>query len=210
MSDNGDYDSNDGNNIIEYLVGCTWAPRVPSSSSSSSLLPSASSSLDSASSFPALQLLAGNSQGDGYIFQVDADGITPLMHLKGGHKGCIRDFSWIECRSNNGNKYNSANSNDGDGRSGSSRSSNSRLLVTGGEDARLCEWDVYGIGLDSSDRDNFNPRGSRGGEGGGPILSSGRGGRSNHLDSREKSPYEKHHSGGVVGRKGKKKFGSPY
>jgi hypothetical protein len=178
MSDHDD----DGNNIIEYLVGCTWAPQVPLSSMSSS-------SMSPESSFPALHLLAGNSDGDGYLFQVDADRITPLMHLKGGHKGCIRDFSWMEC-SNNG----------GDGMNG-------RVLVTGGEDARLCQWDVYGTtGVDGGGRDSIHHRGSRGGEGGGPIL-SGRGGRSNLVNGN--SVHEKYR-GGAVGRKGKKKFSSPY
>lgn len=176
--------SEDGNSVIEYLVGCTWAPQVPSSSSSSSF--------PNASSFPALHLLAGNSDGDGYLFQVDADRITPLMHLKGGHKGCIRDFSWVE--RHDGNNYNSC----GDGGRGG------RLLVTGGEDARLCEWDVYGIGVDGR-RDNTNHRDSRGKEGGGGPIVSGRGGRS-HLES-IKHPYDKHHGGGG---KGKKKLGSPY
>ncbi|KAL7433577.1 hypothetical protein ACHAXH_004989 [Discostella pseudostelligera] len=130
-----------------------------------------------------------NSDGDGYLFQVDADRITPLMHLKGGHKGCIRDFSWMEC-SNNG----------GDGMNG-------RVLVTGGEDARLCQWDVYGTtGVDCGGRDSIHHRGSRGGEGGGPIL-SGRGGRSNLVNGN--SVHEKYR-GGAVGRKGKKKFSSPY
>ncbi|KAL3778064.1 LOW QUALITY PROTEIN: hypothetical protein ACHAW5_011135 [Stephanodiscus triporus] len=40
--------------------------------------------------------LLGNSDGDGYLFRVDADLITPLVHLKGGHTGCIRDFGWID------------------------------------------------------------------------------------------------------------------
>ena len=209
MSDNGDYDNEDeNNNIIEYLVGCTWAPQVPSSSlppksSLSSLTTTSSPSSSTSSSFPALQLLAGNSQGDGFLFQVDADKITPLMHLKGGHKGCIRDFSWIECDNNGGG-----------GRG-------SRLFVTGGEDARLCEWDVYGnIGFNSTscDRDNNShhraSRGSiiRGGGGGGPIY-SGRGGHSNLLCGSNNSSNEKRNGGGgvVVGRRGKKKhYGSPY
>ena len=180
-NDNGNMsrmNSEDGNSVIEYLVGCTWAPQVPSSSSSSS------SSFPAASSFPALHLLAGNSDGDGYLFQVDADRITPLMHLKGGHKGCIRDFSWVDYHDDGGK--------------------GSRLLVTGGEDARLCEWDVYGIGVDSR-RDNTNHRDSRGKEGGGGPILSGRGGRS-HLES-IKRPYDKHHGGGG---KGNKKLGSPY
>ena len=181
MSDHDD----DGNNIIEYLVGCTWAPQVPSSSS----LSMPSSPMSSASSFPALHLLAGNSDGDGYLFQVDADRITPLMHLKGGHKGCIRDFSWMEYNNNGGNGGNGMNG---------------RVLVTGGEDSRLCQWNVYGTtGVDGGG-DSIHHRGSRGGEGGGPIM-SGRGGRSN-LDNSN----DKHNGGSAVGRKGKKKFGSPY
>ena len=47
-----------GNDSVKYLVGCTWTA-VPSSSSSSSS--------------PALHLLAGNSDGDGYLFR-----LTPI------------------------------------------------------------------------------------------------------------------------------------
>lgn len=134
-----------GNDSVEYLVGCTWTA-VPSSSSSSSS--------------PALHLLAGNSDGDGYLFRVDADLITPLVHLKGGHRGCIRDFGWI----------------DGGG--------GGRRLVTGGEDARLCEWDL-------SENDHADVVG--GGASGGRARSA-RGTVGNDFG----------------GRKGKKKFGSPY
>ncbi len=76
-----------GNNSIKYLVGCTQTA-IPSLSSPSS----SSSSLSPHS--PALHLLAGNSEGDGYLFQVNVDCITPLAHLGGGHRGCIHDFGW--------------------------------------------------------------------------------------------------------------------
>ena len=109
-----DDDFDDGDNAIDYLVGCSWTT-IPSSSSMS---PSLSSSLSSLSCSPTLHLLAGNSNGDGYLFQIDVDRITQLMPLKGGHRGCIRDFACV---------------NDTDDVGGGKR------LVTGGEDARLCE-----------------------------------------------------------------------
>ncbi|KAL9187731.1 hypothetical protein ACHAXT_006109 [Thalassiosira profunda] len=140
-------DAMDEGRAVEYLVGCTWASVATSS--------------------PALYLLAGNSEGDGYVFQIDADRITPLMHLKGGHRGCIRDFCWID---------------DGSG---------GRTLVTGGEDARLCEWDLSGKQAAA----NFHSgKKDRSHKGGGPV--SGRSLKS---------------AGSSSGDKGKKKkFGSPY
>ena len=87
---------------VDYLVGCEWGAMhngIQANNTSS----------------PALHLVAGNSQGDGYIFRVDANQITPVAYLKGGHRGCIRDFCW----------------------------SNGKL-ITGGEDARICEWDLSG------------------------------------------------------------------
>jgi WD40 repeat protein len=100
-------------------------------------------------------LIAGNSQGDGYIFRVDANQISPIAHLKGGHKGCIRDFCW----------------------------SNGKL-ITGGEDARICTWDMSS--------NNSNQSTER------PASSSGK-------VRRDKSAKV-----GGCDAKGKKKFGSPY
>eukprot|EP00985_Skeletonema_marinoi_P005152 scaffold2222_cov112-Skeletonema_marinoi.AAC.3 len=94
---------------VEYLVGCTWANANCDQDAQ-----------QSPSDSKALHLLAGNSEGDGYLFRMDADQITPLRHLKGGHRGCIRDFCWVD-----------------NGIGG-------QRLVTGGEDARLCEWDLSG------------------------------------------------------------------
>mmetsp|Transcript_8592 Transcript_8592/g.19309 ORF Transcript_8592/g.19309 Transcript_8592/m.19309 type:complete len:450 (-) Transcript_8592:138-1487(-) len=139
----------DAGNAIDYLVGCTWAQASTAS--------------------PALHLLAGNSNGDGYLFRMDADQITPLMHLKGGHRGCIRDFCWVD-------------GNDGGG----------KRLVTGGEDARLCEWDLSGNQVASSGGSGKNPRSH--GRGGGQM--SGR--------------TVKSASDSSGGHKGKKKFGTPY
>jgi len=141
----------DGGNAIDYLVGCAWA-QVSTEASS-----------------PALHLVAGNSKGDGYLFRMDADQITPVIHLKGGHRGCIRDFCWI------------------DSPSGGKR------LITGGEDARLCEWDLSGTAVAAGSFGGGRNTKSQNG-GGGPM--SGR----------------KSTSGGSGGgvAKGKKKFGSPY
>ena len=135
-------------NAVEYLIGCTWVPMLTTA-------PLAQS--------PALHLVAGNSNGDCYIFRIDADQITPICHLKGGHRGCIRGFAWVEY---------------------------GMRLMTGGEDARLCEWDLSGnapaVTSSSAHRkDN---------EGGRPI-----GGKMKKSSS----------NGGRVS-KGKKKIGSPY
>ena len=111
-----DDDFGNGNNAIDYLVGCSWTT-IPSSSSMS---PSSLSSLLLSCS-PALHLLVGNSISDGYLFQINVDRITPLMHLKGGHRGCIRGFAWVD------------NTDDVGG---------CKSLVRGGEDARLCEWEM--------------------------------------------------------------------
>ncbi len=99
----------DGGSSVEYLVGCTWANANCDHEAQ-----------QSSSNSNALHLIAGNSEGDGYLFRMDADQITPLRHLKGGHKGCIRDYCWVD-----------------NGIGG-------QRLVTGGEDARLCEWDLSG------------------------------------------------------------------
>ena len=134
---------------VEYLVGCTWEPISTSSSSAS----------------PALHLLAGNSEGDGYLFRIDADRITPVAHLRGGHRGCIRGFCWVE-------------------------TSGGRRLVTGGEDARLCEWDPSGNASDV----HFGGKKSPGKQGGGGPVSA----------RTAKS------AGGGKGKGKKKKHGSPY
>ena len=154
MSSSSDATMSDGtNNTIDYLIGCTWSDL--------------SSSTSSVASSPALYLLAGNNQGDGYIFRMDVNQITPVIHLKGGHRGCIRDFCW-----------------------------SSNRLITGGEDARLCEWDLTGS---SNSMSTSNVGGTSGWNrsnndsvGGGPV--SGR----SAVKGMSKD-----------GKK-KKKFGSPY
>ena len=60
-----------------------------------------------------LSLLAGSSKGDGAVFQVGEQDVSPLNYLRGGHRGVIRAWS-----------------------SNSNRSS----FLTVGEDARMCEW----------------------------------------------------------------------
>jgi WD40 repeat protein len=130
--------------VVDYLIGCEWRA-IPDDTAAAA-----------AASSPALHLMAGNSQGDGYIFRVEANQISPIVHLKGGHKGCIRDFCW---------------------------SSNGKL-ITGGEDARICEWDM------SSNTSNGSTQR--------PASSSGK-------VRRDKSAKV-----GSSDAKGKKKFGSPY
>ena len=62
-----------------------------------------------------LNLLAGNGDGEAAIFKVDTGSISVKRILNGGHKGCIRSFA--PC------SWNSS-------------------IITGGEDARLCEWNL--------------------------------------------------------------------
>eukprot|EP00956_Cyclotella_meneghiniana_P026099 scaffold55666_cov43-Cyclotella_meneghiniana.AAC.2 len=141
-----------GKNLVEYLVGCRWTN-----------LPDHGSKDTTSSVSPALYVIAGNSNGDGYVYRVDANQITPLVHLKGGHRGCIRDFCW---------------SNDG-------------RLVTGGEDARLCQWDLTGDGISSSSGATHSNN-----------LVGGSGKIKRDRSSKQRS--EKNDA------KGKTKFGSPY
>ena len=147
-----------GEMSVEYLVGCSWASLSPDQDR-------------------ALHLLGGNSRGDGYLFRVDADRISPALHLSGGHAGCIRDFCWIS-------------------------TPQGRRLITGGEDARLCEWDPEGRVVAQSSS-AFGSGGSRRGEqrAGGKVsgrsfIRDGLGG-----DSSSKSKKK--------GKRGKK-VGSPY
>jgi len=133
--------NDDGGSAVEYLVGCTWAPV---------------STTTEAAATPALHLLAGNSNGDAYLFRMDADKITPVAELKGGHRGCIRDFCWVGSR-----------------------------MITGGEDARLCDWDLTGNAP--------------------PILTSGGSGGSSFGSGKSKTTARSQSK-----TKGKKKFGSPY
>eukprot|EP00984_Skeletonema_dohrnii_P021553 scaffold10802_cov114-Skeletonema_dohrnii-CCMP3373.AAC.4 len=135
---------------VEYLVGCTWANANCDQDAQ-----------QSPSDSKALHLLAGNSEGDGYLFRMDADQITPLRHLKGGHRGCIRDFCWVD-----------------NGIGG-------QRLVTGGEDARLCEWDLSGTSS-------------------APSLSS-----SHKMGSGKVKQVKRDDASKKKGKK-KKKFGSPY
>mmetsp|Transcript_1377 Transcript_1377/g.2181 ORF Transcript_1377/g.2181 Transcript_1377/m.2181 type:complete len:391 (-) Transcript_1377:301-1473(-) len=61
-----------------------------------------------------LSLLAGSSTGDAALYKVDAGALSLLNTLRGGHRGCVR--SWCPLTSN--------------------------VFITGGEDARLCEWEI--------------------------------------------------------------------
>ena len=64
----------------------------------------------------ALSLLAGNSDGGAAIYRVDAGSIALTHTLASGHKGCVRGFAVTR----------------------------QRHWITGGEDARLCEWNLDG------------------------------------------------------------------
>ncbi|KAL7549243.1 hypothetical protein ACHAWF_012531 [Thalassiosira exigua] len=156
---NGDAMDEDEGKAVEYLVGCSWASTPLSGDA------------------PALHLLAGNARGDAYLFRVDADAIAPLARSKGGHRGCVRDFCWLD--------------DDDDGGGGVAR----RRLVTGGEDARLCEWDLGGD--EGATGGAPSGRATRGRDGGGGPLRSGR-------------SAAKGGAGDDPKKKGRKKFGSPY
>ena len=62
-----------------------------------------------------LNLLAGNTEGECAMFKVDAGAISVKRILSGGHKGCIRSFV---------------------------PSALNDSIITGGEDSRLCEWNM--------------------------------------------------------------------
>mmetsp|Transcript_23565 Transcript_23565/g.33061 ORF Transcript_23565/g.33061 Transcript_23565/m.33061 type:complete len:388 (-) Transcript_23565:121-1284(-) len=62
-----------------------------------------------------LSLLAGSSTGDAALYKVDAGALSVLSILRGGHRGCVR--SWCPITS--------------------------KTFITGGEDARLCEWNFH-------------------------------------------------------------------
>ena len=74
-----------GGNPVEYLVGCRWKNLM--------LLPHHGSKDATSSVSLAFYVIAGNSNGDGYVYRVDANQITPLVHLRGGHRGCVYEIS---------------------------------------------------------------------------------------------------------------------
>jgi len=91
---------------IEYLVDCHWDVERQE-----------------------LSLLAGSSKGDGAVFHVGEQGISPLTYLRGGHRGVIRSWS-----------------------SNADRSS----FFTVGEDARMCEWKKSSLGTSGDGNTNRN------------------------------------------------------
>lgn len=84
---------------IDYLVGCQWNSRKQE-----------------------LSLLAGSSDGNAAVFNVDASSISLSQTLHNGHKGCVRSFQFIQQTGE------------------ADLSNNLPTLFTGAEDARLCEW----------------------------------------------------------------------
>ena len=78
----------------------------------------------------ALSLLAGNSDGGAAIYRVNAGSIALTHTLVGGHRGCVRGF--VSTRGGGG----------GGGGGGATHAQ--RHWITGGEDARLCEWNLDG------------------------------------------------------------------
>jgi hypothetical protein len=82
-----------------------------------------------------LTLIAGNNSGSTVaMYSVQADGSTSLFYqLLDGHLGCVRASQVIPAGSNNHNN-NTAHE--------TSFYDNKMIVITGGEDSRLCRWDV--------------------------------------------------------------------
>jgi len=100
-----------------------------------------------------LNLVAGDGKGDCGIFRVDAGGSMNLRRvLSGGHVGCIRGFV------------------------SSPLPFEKSVIVTGGEDARLCEWTINsgnkGYGSTSKNSYSLSMSDARPRVGGGPIKRS--------------------------------------
>ncbi len=106
-----------------------------------------------------LNLIAGNTDGDCAIFKVDTSSISIKKILSGGHRGCVRSF--VPCTWNNS-------------------------IITGGEDSRLCEWNL-----------------SQNGCNGGSVQAA----KSYSFPSQQQMPRS---GGGVIKRQKKKKGHSPY
>eukprot|EP00638_Chattonella_subsalsa_P014798 CAMPEP_0117847342 /NCGR_PEP_ID=MMETSP0949-20121206/19657_1 /TAXON_ID=44440 /ORGANISM="Chattonella subsalsa, Strain CCMP2191" /LENGTH=119 /DNA_ID=CAMNT_0005693771 /DNA_START=108 /DNA_END=464 /DNA_ORIENTATION=- len=73
-----------------------------------------------------LSLLAGDQNGTGYCIRVTPTALEPVYQLTDGHKEVIRCFLW----------------------------SDEDQLVTGGEDARICHWNL----LDAASSEEVNSR----------------------------------------------------
>jgi WD40 repeat protein len=107
-----------------------------------------------------LSMLAGSSKGDGAVFQVGEQGLSPLSHLRGGHRGVIRAWS-----------------------SNHNRSS----FFTVGEDARMCEWKDSSLGTgDNVNRNQIIVARKRQG---GPIARVGGGKLRKPRSRMSSSPY---------------------
>lgn len=75
-----------------------------------------------------LNLLSGNTDGDCAYFKVDAGSMSLKKVLSGGHKSCIRSLTSL---TNN-------------------------VILTGGEDSRLCEWDLTDESSITTDQSTFS------------------------------------------------------
>lgn len=124
---------------MEYLVDCHWDVEKQE-----------------------LSMLAGSSKGDGAVFRVGEQGVSPISHLRGGHRGVIRAWS-----------------------SNFNRSS----FLTVGEDARMCEWKDSSLGASVNGNINENqiivPRKRQGG----PIARVGGGKLRKPRSRMSSSPY---------------------
>jgi len=107
---------------IEYLVDCHW---------------------DFARQ--ELLMLAGSSEGEGALFQIGEQEISPLYYLKGGHRGVIRAWS---------------------------SNSNRASFFTVGEDARMCEWSKTSVDGNINNRSQIIIGRKRQGE---PVARTGGG-----------------------------------
>ena len=109
-----------GGASVDYLVDCKWDTHRND-----------------------LSLLAGNHDGNAFMYRVDA-GVLSLSHsLQGGHRGDVRAWSPML--------------------------SNSKLFVTVGEDARMCEWNRFGNQTTDIDTAKRAPRSTPPSHGGGPA-----------------------------------------
>lgn len=110
-----------------------------------------------------LSMLAGSSKGDGAVFRISEQGVSPICHLRGGHRGVIRAWS-----------------------SNFSRSS----FFTVGEDARMCEWkDDSSLGASTDGNINRNQIIVARKRQGGPIARVGGGKLRKPRSRMSSSPY---------------------
>jgi len=108
---------NTSDTTIDYLIDAFWNDKTDS-----------------------LTLIAGNNSGSTVaMHSVQADGSTSLLYqLLDGHLGCVRASQVIPA----GVPWNSSNNHNNNTTNATSFFDNKMIVITGGEDSRLCRWDV--------------------------------------------------------------------